>query len=568
MNGVLVYGHGYGVWLKLLGDAGRNSEVLERLGWSQTGGKDWCQARSGRLVLRGSAWITHTAPGVGRKSKNSPTASFNRKNGTKLYGLGIDRAPGALHLELKGVRHSDINKVCRDVLGLDEAEWCIEHYLTAERYIVLTPADARKVAQALGRKPLQGRGAYIRKSYLVQKLPIPILIRQRAKSEAQLSIYRINGGATWAYKMEISLRGRRRDRRQFGVDDISKLDAILLTLVEDLGLHPIAKPARWEPRSRSTWVEIGPYDQAIRPLGAKVWRGKVIPAREVRRVQECHIPPHHLGADGLENLGTTPSVSYSIRSPLPFLQHWTKALPTKDPMEVTVYVHTGSCLEIEATPSPSTPTEALACELDRLSGALVEVILPEDEDPTSYIQSFIAARSDRDVGVGLLGIDSWDGVHRVLLRDHPLTDEADDAVVVVDPSAMSGWSDFLVARLERIRTPWVDDVGKTEAHAMGTNLWAYLRCLREHVEQTDSLVVLFTVDHRPASGMDAVRPSNFWTDARVRSWIGDAGRYWCHQRYLVTYPSSYGKERGPQITSIKDEAEGLVGRRLTWRRAV
>jgi hypothetical protein len=161
-------------------------------------------------------------------------------------------------------------------------------------------------------------------------------------------------------------------------------------------------------------------------------------------------------------------------------------------------------------------------------------------------------------------------VQQVLVPNNPITDETQDLVLVIDPMAMSNWPESLDAILKPEASPnW--DIGIGESRAMAANLWELLKYYRQCVEVTGDLVVLFTVDHRPDSGRGEMRPSNFWTDARVRTFIGDAGRYWCHQRYLVEYTQTFtlrdSIQRLSQITLFKDEAEGLVGRQLSWRGA-
>ncbi len=152
-----------------------------------------------------------------------------------------------------------------DHLGSGDAEFSVEHYLIAERYIVLTPSDAEHLASQLGSEACAGRGAYVRKSFLLRDHEVPIPIRRRARTKGRLSVYRIQRGATWVYKMELRLRGRRRDRQQFEEADIAKLDTILLEQVIRYGLTPIQKPSRWEPRDRSSQLEMGPYDPCVRP---------------------------------------------------------------------------------------------------------------------------------------------------------------------------------------------------------------------------------------------------------------------------------------------------------------
>ena len=91
-------------------------------------------------------------------------------------------------------------------------------------------------------------------------------------------------------------------------------------------------------------------------------------------------------------------------------------------------------------------------------------------------------------------------------------------------------------------------------------LWDLLRGLREEVcERLGGTVIVVTVDARPDHGRGPLLRSHYFRDARVRSSIGDAGRYWAHQRYFVE-PGRRGRVR--RIVAWKDEAEGLTGREL------
>jgi hypothetical protein len=94
-------------------------------------------------------------------------------------------------------------------------------------------------------------------------------------------------------------------------------------------------------------------------------------------------------------------------------------------------------------------------------------------------------------------------------------------------------------------------------------LWETFRNLRRRCEENDGLVMVFTVDHRPEAGRHELRRSAYFTDARFRSFIGDAGRQWCHQRYRVDGGEGQNVHA---VTVIKDEAEGVNGRHL-WRRS-
>ncbi|MFI5299363.1 MAG: hypothetical protein ACHREM_14810, partial [Polyangiales bacterium] len=93
----------------------------------------------------------------------------------------------------------------------------------------------------------------------------------------------------------------------------------------------------------------------------------------------------------------------------------------------------------------------------------------------------------------------------------------------------------------------------TWPRAVGVWLWSLLQALRTVCEESGLNVVLITVDARRDVDSGLLRRSHYFTDARVRSFIGDAGRYWAHQRYIV--------EDG-RVVAIKDEHMGLPWRIL------
>jgi hypothetical protein len=139
-------------------------------------------------------------------------------------------------------------------------------------------------------------------------------------------------------------------------------------------------------------------------------------------------------------------------------------------------------------------------------------------------------------------------------------------------------------------------------HATGAWLWETFEGLRRLGEETGLRVVAVTVDGRPEHGRGDLLRTHFFRDGRVRSHVGDAGRYHAHQRYLVErvvrtaftrgYTETTQGDDGPitqvydsrvehehevgNIIALKDEAEGLAGRliyeaparppRRRWRR--
>ena len=94
-------------------------------------------------------------------------------------------------------------------------------------------------------------------------------------------------------------------------------------------------------------------------------------------------------------------------------------------------------------------------------------------------------------------------------------------------------------------------------------LAGHLERLRDVCEADGVRAIVISEDARPDHGRGPWRASHRCRDSRVRSTIGDAGRYACHLRYLVE-----SDERGTitDIVMIKDKAEGLPGRVLYRRR--
>lgn len=569
--GVVIYGHGFGVRLRLKVAEEVATESIATLGWSPEGGSRWRRMAHGRQVLRGSAWLAHRAPGSRRKGgrrTTSPLTDLNRGRHLRLYSLGVDVRPEGTFLEVQGVRHGDVDRLLHEVLGLGRDNWVVEHYTTAERYIVLEPADALRLAEGLGLEPAQGRGAFSRKQFLVKEHEIEVPIRRRARTRATLNCYRITQGGTSLYRLEARLRGRRRDRQQFSQDDIQHLDKLLLDLVDNHGLSPVLKPALWEPRSRGSRVASAPHDELIRHLPLKARRGLAMDRREVRRLRSCHIPWSADAAGSPEETAADPSLGTTLRGPLSSPRTWTTSTPGTHPMEVTWYLPQGTKSEPPRTdPTPPTsPEEAFGRALSRSKGQLVEVILPYDQDPTPFIDEFIRHRAGRKVGVTVKGTETWGGIQRRLLRDHPLDETVNDMVIVVDVTAVALHRSAFKRALDMHQ-----DVQRAEAQTIAANIWEPMRYLRSFVEGGDAVVLLVTVDLRPEAGKGPFRPSNNWTDARVRSLLGDAGRYWCHRRFLVEREMHETKYRlwwtTTKVVSLQDETEGVPGRLYRWRPA-
>jgi len=104
---------------------------------------------------------------------------------------------------------------------------------------------------------------------------------------------------------------------------------------------------------------------------------------------------------------------------------------------------------------------------------------------------------------------------------------------------------------------WLWDTMPIDIKATAGWLWPLLQELSEIAQASGGRIVIVTTDARPEHGMGDLQRTHFFRDARVRSHIGDAGRHWCHTRYLVE-PDRLGRPR--RAVMVKDDGEGLMGR--------
>ena len=240
-----------------------------------------------------------------------------------------------------------------------------------------------------------------------------------------------------------------------------------------------------------------------------------------------------------------------------------------------------------------------------------EVILDPGEDPRRLVEA-LAAGPLGTVGIAALcavdradRADTWLSVIEAT-NDYPVEAEGIETVVlVIDPTAVMdvleaivdgdepevGIDGAIVGDLDRLVVdgPLAPPIaGMDVTHkAMAGWLADMLGELRQLGEQTGMRIVLVTCDSRPQHAYGNLQRSHFFRDARVRSSIGDAGRYFAHQRYRIE-PAVKTTYRRPYITLdetedgetifeehlpyeeheyvtgsvvvIKDEAEGLPGR--------
>ncbi len=545
----------------------------------------------GRWVMKGTAWLTGRSP----RNKSLPLAKKNKVWRTQLYGLSIEYDKNLeWHIGLDGVRIWDVERFVTEVLGLSMDDVEIEYFRRLERYITLSAPDAHRVAELTASEPGQGRGRLARKEFLVRDHTVPVTIRKRTPAEVKVHVYRVSRGATCVYRCEAVLEGRRRDRSTFGPGDTGVLDEVLLDLVQRGELRPLHKPARWEPRTFNTTLERGDFDANMQKLGQKALRGRALKPAWIKEADKCHNPKAVVLVDVPPGAVTIPHQTRirkllqeppdhrkereGVHGELPELEdlidHWGGSNDDNEKVASGVYEPR------VVLPSGRAPVahksrpdfrlsrygawRSLAEEFRRLPpGLLVEVILDGDADPADALEALLADKS-RSVGIShlchretdnpkdpvkLTELDAWMSV-LALMAENPTVDNSNTWAIVVDTSAVMAVH------------KWVCDEEPEGGHyfprmcgSMAAWLWNWAEMSRKVCEETGLTMVMVTTDTRPDHGRGDLRRSHFFRDGRVRSWVGDAGRYHAHQRYLAV-PEAEG------VVAIKDEVEGLPGRRL------
>ncbi len=420
-----------------------------------------------------------------------------------------------------------------------------------------------------------------------------------------MKVYRVGRGATAAYRMEATLAGRTRDRQDFTVEDVARIDEVLLGLVREHGLSPVPKPARWEP-CLPTAAGMAPRDVLLRRLRPTAYRGWDVPAGLRATVWACHTPlaaeePAE-AADSSVNAASESSArirSTGLVSP-DSLDHLTT---TTDSESITSHEHPPASLPAlvyEPSPEPSalsavttyalpgveapvprrqpsdvfSTSSPLASLLDEIAAlpSLTEVILPDERDPADLLRA-LQTRFCGRVGFTALAmqtasghLDTFTSVNR-FVAEHPLQDHHDVVVLHVDPSFLAYFHEaFSTDDFERgplMTTGFAARVKGDSSHVLWQGMAGALadtmRAFREAVERDGTRVIVISQDARPVRGRSAWTRAQAWTDARVRSTLGDAGRRYAHQRYFIDCNS---RGRITEITTWKDEHEGLTGRIL------
>jgi hypothetical protein len=545
------YSHGYSLRVHLLGaDRDAALTALRHIEWDADS-DDWrCMKLKycTRWTVRGSTFITHRKP----RNQRLPMARFNAMWKTHLYSLVVEDDGRKVALTFHGVRRHDVETILQVKMGLASSDYHIEHYTALERYFVLAPHEALRLGTALGGVASNGSGRAARKQFLLRDLPVPLVVGDRARRTARLTIYRLRGGATAQYKVELRLKGRRRDRTQFGERDVSRLDAVLAQLVSEHGLTPVAKPVRWEPVSPSPWRR----DGRLAVVGQSAYRGKAVDADRIRLAEVCH----------------TPSLCFLTGNP-------NGPITSVPPEDIRKSARS------EAAPEAPCPRprrsrgclawRSLAHDISRYDGYLSEVILDPNQDPAPVVGALIE-RDGQNVGVGIITDsgdghpDVWGSVAR-LASAHPAVEGTQVLVVVIDFSVV-------LAVEAAMFVPVGDSLTKSTPGRLYPSYWQQtwglppwekavaallaplFAGLRDAAEATGIRIVTITTDLRPSHGRGELLRTHRFRDGRVRSHVGDAGRHAAHLRYIV---DSDDKGAPTRITMAKDEGEGLPGR-MIW----
>ncbi len=535
MNDFPVYQHGFSVRVKLLLDPVDAAKALAKCGWQSDGKQGgWIRDSETRQHIRGTAWLTGRAP----RNQRLPLAKKNKEWQTKLYGLGVDHGPDGSYLDLSGVRIGDIDRFCRSALQLHPEQLSVDYFRAAEWYVCLAPAEANRLADSLHVRPSNDRA----KSFLVRDYPIPVTVRARTRMTARLNCYRVNRGCTADFRLELRLVGKRERRQTFGAADVATLKDILTGLISTHDLHPHPKPVRWEPRDFHDPREACPMDPILERLPLSAVKGKAL---DEAWIGKCHtLPTPKLLSPPPGCKGISPSGRIRMSESVP---------PSSDGGEKD------SLLDVKDDHPPSL-WDDLADDLLSQTGHLVEVVLDPDQDPSPLLQA-IASRAATMVR-GLSDSSTWRGVEEAILGSDE-GEEADTMVVVVDPGSLPyrGLVDFdeTTGTLDRAAFPanWNPEWGflPVQCRAMAGQLWELMKGLRECCERDGCRIAVVSVDARSDHGKTGtLRKSDFFRDARVRSTLGDAGRYWAHIRLRV--------EDG-RVVLWKDEVDGRAGR-VAW----
>ncbi len=561
-----IFSHAWSARVRILLPVAEAAVVLKKLWWAE-GHSGWRRSspKGGtRWDVKSAAWYT------GRKP--SPESGLGRRNdewGTKIYNLSIQLGKEGYCLDIGGIRRSDLDRVMTVVLGLGDGQWDLAYWRRLERYVVLTTADATSLSQALSGAYERRGGRESAKEYLLRDRMFPVTVRTRSKLQAEAVIYRVDPGrgTTNAWKLEARLKGQSSTATTFSEADAMRvLDEILRGLVEDHRLTPIRKPARWEPRDCQAPLETASTVSDLRGLRTSGFRGCKPPSVNLNTPWPflsvySATPTKGYGTDPLIREGTLLFLQLSGMDVSSidedFLQSWITNHRVQEGFPVSNYRSSESTSKNNFEPWKSLSSEIVSCP----HGTLTEVILGPNESPCPFIRelssvasgnlavSVLTAGNRRPGATGheIVGYELGD-----VVRDHPFGKEMPKYwIQVID------YDTAVAVHHERH--------GRPHAMAVSERLTPYFSYWRQVAEATGLSIIVVSLDARPVAGKGPWRPAHNCRDTRVRSIVGDAGRYFCHMRFMVEGTDTGGVSRSVVIT--KDEVNGLGAGRIIWTRS-
>lgn len=489
--------------------------------------------------MKGSGWLTARRPG-----KRTTLGKFNRTHKMALYNLAVIEREDGLFLDLQGVRRRDAETLMEGILGVERQEWSVSYFRRLERYVALSQPEAEWLAAELGGEVTTERGRRTRLVWLHKHFTREVRIRTRARGVVHGKIYRVRPerGATAAYRLEVWLEGDKRRKTHFFEEDEAALDGVLGDLVREHGLHPIVRPHIWEGEG-GIQPEFMPQDGELRRLtmsgyrGSQPWTWNRHPRSEGDSVARAVLRPFEGQKQGGPRISCPILPSHSQETPSTF----------------------------SPGPSPSGERELASQIANDPISLLAEVVIDGQQEPTPLLRHLVDQLGGPGaVDVGYLGTpgDTWYGLQQLMAELPPVTGDEMSLVLLVEPDIIA----------DLIEDTWSLPDGGIDHEALSRALYGtpafegsqtscglladLLGQLRRLCETTGFKVVLVTVDDRPAHGRGPWRGSHRWSDARVRSAIGDAGRYWAHCRYRMELE---------RTVLLKDERHGRPGS-ITWRR--
>ena len=592
----------------------------ESLGFPVYDPDSWCVVRRAdgveRYRMLGSASLTGRAPGRSTKTRNSALVKLRREHRMALYCLDLElTGPVGPTLGIQTVRQSDVAEII-GLLGL-QAEIC--HYSRIERYVVLAPTEAHKLASAFDKPLHHGRGRNSPKQFAIESVPIRVTLPDQRSREVTLKAYRITRGATASFRLEATLGGQKAKGNVYRADAFEAVDEVLLNFLHRYGLRTIPKPARWEPLEPSR-VRAMPSDRLLTGVRSSGWRGRALTPAARNTVARLHTPHGAFTGRDIAGLPEIPSSQDALTAsacisvdrppegdddPASFTREVgveTGEIPTliKEPEtiestydsdevvsftdeEITIVEQNEEDVEgseiVERASPKNCPLDGVLREIQTFGQGLHEIVLDFEDDPKRLIDA-IKKRFGDSVGFGSLSLidgatgwpDTWNSVVEAL-SDRSIRDEQQVSVIVVDPNVVSYWHEAFcdiglrpgpfVAKGWSGR-PVSGDISDRYWDVLGTALYDDLERLREATERPGGGIVIFvTVDARPLHAVGAWRKSHGYTDARVRSILGRAGARFCHQRYFVE--SALVPVRKVAAGVIRKSEERIVRRVICWK---